>query len=127
MFKKKPILFGLLLLAATLFLAACGNSEADTNADSAADAGPSQAVEIEASNFQFNETEYHVNAGEPVTITLTSAEGGHGINIDEFDVNIAAPGGEATFTPDKPGEYKIYCNVFCGEGHGEMTATLIVE
>lgn len=121
MFKKKSFFLGLTIVF-ILVLSACGNSEAGN-----AEVEDAQKVDVVATNFQFDKAEYVVKAGEPVSITLTSDEGGHGINIDEFDVNIAAPGGTATFTPDKAGEYKIYCNTFCGTGHETMTATLVVE
>ncbi|WP_235000438.1 cupredoxin domain-containing protein [Virgibacillus dakarensis] len=50
----------------------------------------------------------------------------HGLAIDDFDVNIEGDG-NATFTPDKPGEYTIYCSIPCGQGHSDMTSTLVVK
>jgi cytochrome c oxidase subunit 2 len=41
------------------------------------------------------------------------------------DVN---PGATATvrFTPNKTGKFTFSCDVFCGEGHEDMTGTIIV-
>ena len=83
-------------------------------------------LKISASNFEYDEKEYVVKAGEEVTISLSSVDGYHGLSIDEFGVNIQGQG-KATFTPDKPGKYKIHCNVYCGHGHEQMTATLVVR
>jgi heme/copper-type cytochrome/quinol oxidase subunit 2 len=31
-----------------------------------------------------------------------------------------------TLTPDKEGTYPFHCDVFCGDGHEDMTGTLVV-
>ncbi|GAB3059984.1 cupredoxin domain-containing protein [Virgibacillus ainsalahensis] len=131
-----PILLGLILL-----LAACGSDESGEAAetmenDSAAtevakdtgasnDEAANNEVNVIATNFDLGEDEYIVNAGEEVTLTLVNEEGNHGISIDALDVDLQGEG-EVTFTPEEPGEYTIYCNIFCGEGHEDMTATLVV-
>ncbi|MCM3571127.1 cupredoxin domain-containing protein [Neobacillus mesonae] len=85
-----------------------------------------QNVDIVASNFKFNEDKYYVKARQEVTLKLTSKEGSHGVMIEGLNVSLNKPNGTVKFTPDKPGEYKIHCSVFCGSGHGEMTAALVV-
>lgn len=88
-----------------------------------------QNVDIVAVNFEFkgpnNEKEFYVNAGEEVTLTLKSDEGAHGLAIPDLNVNLEKDG-EVKFTPEKAGEYQIACSVFCGAGHGDMTAKLVV-
>lgn len=83
-------------------------------------------LKISATNFKFNQKQYVVKAGEEVTISFQSAEGYHGLSIDEFGVKLQGTG-KATFTPKKPGKYKMYCNVYCGHGHNQMEATLVVK
>lgn len=142
---KKGLLFSL-LLSLILVLAACGGDDGDTSSDTSdqtgtdsteesADEADDSAASDEAtanneitvvgSNFEFDQDEYVVQSGEEVTLTFVNEEGNHGISIDEFNVNIQGDG-EATFVPEEPGEYKIYCNIFCGEGHEDMVATLVV-
>ncbi len=142
---KKGLLFSL-LLSLILVLAACGGDDGDTSSDpsnqtgtdsteeSADEADDSAAsdeaaanneITVVGSNFEFDQDEYVVQSGEEVTLTFVNEEGNHGISIDEFNVNIQGDG-EATFVPEEPGEYKIYCNIFCGEGHEDMVATLVV-
>ena len=88
-----------------------------------------QNVDIVAVNFEFkgpnNEKEFYVKAGEEVTLSLKSEEGAHGLAIPDLNVNLEKDG-EVKFTPEKAGEYDIACSVFCGAGHGDMTAKLIV-
>jgi cytochrome c oxidase subunit 2 len=88
--------------------------------------GSNNELNIEATNFQFNEEKFVVKSGEEVMINFTSKEGVHGLAIDDFNINISDEG-KATFTPDKPGEYLIYCSIPCGSGHADMKATLVVE
>ncbi|HLR59326.1 MAG TPA: cupredoxin domain-containing protein [Pseudogracilibacillus sp.] len=122
--KKKLLIF--LLLSLTVILAACGgNDEASEPKDESASNSNSE-IEVTATNFEFNQPEYTVQSGDEVKINLSNADGSHGIAIDEFDVDIQGDG-EATFTPDKPGEYTIYCNIPCGQGHDDMQSKLIVE
>lgn len=136
----KKFLLTALFIGLLITLAACGgdddnaSTEAEDTANETAEQTEDTAVSGEtvneinliSTNFSFgDEDAYTVKAGEEVTITHTNEEGHHGIAIDEFDVNIEGDG-EATFIPEEPGEYEIYCNVFCGEGHDDMVVTLVV-
>ncbi|WP_026905784.1 cupredoxin domain-containing protein [Paucisalibacillus globulus] len=125
-----------LLFSLILVLAACGGDDAeskdsDTSSDTeqSADSStpdPNNEVNIVASNFQFDKDVYTVKSGEEVKVSLKNDEGMHGITIEGLDVNIDGEG-EATFTPTEPGEYKIICSIMCGEGHGDMVSTLVVQ
>lgn len=143
---KKNLLFTI-LLGLVLMLAACGGDDSDTTSDAtdntdtgtteesaaeetedssaSGEAAPNNEITVIGTDFAFDQEEYVVQSGEEVTLTFVNEEGNHGISIDEFDVNIEG-NGQATFTPEEPGEYEIYCNIFCGEGHGEMVVTLVV-
>ncbi|MEC5424556.1 cupredoxin domain-containing protein [Virgibacillus sp. C22-A2] len=139
----KKSLLATLFLGFILVLAACGSdnssanetddtSGADEVAEETEDTGasaeettPDNNVTVIATDFDLDQDVYTVKAGEEVKITLINEEGHHGISIDEFGVNLQGEG-EATFKPEEPGEYTIYCNIFCGEGHALMTATLVV-
>ena len=124
---KRNLLFTL-LLGVVLVLAACSGNNSDQQSESGSkeDSAPASQIDITASNFEFDQDEYIVNAGEEIKVTLTNAEGMHGIAIDGLDVSIEGEG-EVTFTPDEPGEYTIYCNIPCGQGHDEMKSTLVVQ
>ena len=136
---KKSIL-ATILLGLILVLAACGggNSDSDTNTEvdnsteetegngSSDESEVNNDFKVTATNWAFDQDEYTVKAGEEVKITLVNEEGMHGLAIDGLDVNIDGEG-EATFTPEEPGEYKIYCSIPCGQGHSDMMSTLIVQ
>ncbi|ASK61099.1 cytochrome C oxidase subunit II [Virgibacillus phasianinus] len=137
----KKALVTALLLSLILILAACGSSNEESSndsgngdsgdkteqsADSSGDSAAKTNLDITATNFQFNKEEYSVPAGKEVTVSLTSKEGKHGLQIQGTDVNIEGEG-KATFTIDEPGEYMIHCSVPCGEGHSDMMSTLVVK
>src|SRR5699024_4556610 len=123
-----------------LVLAACGGSNNDGNTNDGVDNSAEQTedssssenttanndFEIKATNWDFDQAEYVVEAGEEVNVTLVNEEGMHGIAIDDLDGNVDGDG-DATFTTKELGEYKIYCSVPCGKGHDDMTSTLIVQ
>lgn len=135
----KRIILVTLFLSLILVLAACGgddnssttendgdNSTKETENTSTSEETTSNEIEIQASNFELELSETTVTAGEEVKLSLTNVEGMHGIAIDDLDVSIDGEG-EITFTPEEPGEYRIYCNIPCGQGHSDMVATLIVQ
>ncbi len=83
-----------------------------------------------AEMFSFRPAEITVPAGRPVTFRLTSPDVIHGFQIAGTNVNVAIiPGyvSQLTVRFDRPGEYLIACNEFCGLGHHLMQGRLRVE
>ena len=80
--------------------------------------------------FAFNPGEIRVPARRPVTFRMTSSDVIHGFQIVGTNGNtMVVPGYVSQFTTtfDRPGEYLIVCNEYCGLGHHLMSAKLIVE
>ena len=80
--------------------------------------------------FAFEPAEIRVPANKPVTFRLTSTDVTHGFQIVGTNGNtMIVPGYISQFTTafQKPGEYLIVCNEYCGLGHHVMAAKLIVE
>ena len=113
-----------LLLAAVLFLAACGSA-----------AAPTLRTEVSATELSFTPTQVTAKVGQPITVSFANvgavehdwavmnlparevhASGEAHSDHDEAapEIHVAAkPGGRAelTFTPDKAGRYTIVCTV----------------
>jgi cytochrome c oxidase subunit 2 len=73
--------------------------------------------------------EIRVPAGKPVKFILSAADVLHGFYLPDFRVKMDAIPGRVTtlwVQPDRPGSYQIYCTVYCGTGHSNMLAKLIV-
>jgi cytochrome c oxidase subunit II len=126
----------MMLLAVVLVgaLSACGGgggqasnqSGTDTSAQTGGDAaGATADLNIDATNFKFDQAEYRVKAGETVNVNFTSSQGMHGLKINGLDIELQ-DGQSSTFVAEK-GEYDIECSIMCGTGHNSMKAKLIVE
>ena len=83
-----------------------------------------------ASMWQFQPSEIYIPVGSEVDFYLTSKDVVHGFNISEKNVNMMAVYGAITKTTvkfDKPGVYDIICHEYCGVGHQNMRAQVIVN
>jgi cytochrome c oxidase subunit 2 len=86
-------------------------------------------IHITAKKFDFTPDNINLKKGEPVVLVVSSQDRKHGFNLRAFgiraDVN---PGGTTRIrlTPDKTGKFTFSCDVFCGEGHEEMTGTIVI-
>jgi len=73
--------------------------------------------------------ELRASVGEPVQLTMTSTDVIHGFFIPEYRIKQDILPGRYTylwFQPDRPGTFDVYCTQYCGAGHSEMKAKLIV-
>jgi cytochrome c oxidase subunit II len=125
---NRKFMFLTAIVALLLVLAACGSkteAPADNSSTGAVEAD-GQALVITASNYKFDQQEYRVKKGEPVTISLKNSSGMHGIEISNLDIKVTQDKAE-TVTINDAGQYEIHCNIPCGSGHSNMKATLIVE
>jgi len=83
-----------------------------------------------ASMWQFQPSEIYIPKGSEVDFFLTSKDVVHGFNIAEKNVNMMAVYGNINKTTvkfDKPGVYYITCHEYCGVGHQNMQAQVIVN
>jgi len=89
-----------------------------------------KVIHITAKKFDFTPDAIALKKGEPVVLEISSSDRKHGFNLRAFgiraDVN---PNGvtRIRFTPDKTGKFTFTCDVFCGDGHEQMTGTVVVS
>jgi len=98
--------------------------------DPAMYAGKIKKIELEAYQFGFSPDVITVKEGDIVKLTVTSRDVPHGVYIKEYGIDISVAKGQqgyAEFIADKIGEFDILCSVYCGSGHSQMKAKLIVE
>lgn len=90
-----------------------------------------KVFEVVARKFEFVPARLEVTEGDHVRLLVTSADGVHGVGIKKFKVSKVIPrGGEPVtidFVASAPGSFPILCSELCGEGHEEMTGTLVVR
>ena len=83
-----------------------------------------------AQMWHFQPSEIYIPVGSEVDFFLTSKDVVHGFNIADKNVNMMAVYGNINKTTvkfDKPGVYKITCHEYCGVGHQNMQAQVIVN
>ena len=88
-----------------------------------------QLFQVSVKKFEYSVTEITVKKGTPVVIELTSQDRPHGFSLPAFGLRGDVNPGEVTriaFTPDKAGTFQYLCDIFCGEGHEDVTGTLVV-
>ena len=84
---------------------------------------------IEARQFAYSPSELTVNPGDIVTIHLVSSDVVHGLYLDGYDISVEADPGQTatlTFTANRPGSFRVRCNVTCGAMHPFMIGKLNV-
>ena len=120
--KKRVLIAGVLFVSATIITGLALYVRAN--------ALPAEReIHITAKKFEFTPDTITLKKGEPVVLVLSSQDRKHGFNLRGFgiraDVN---PGGTARirFNPNKTGKFTFSCDVFCGEGHEDMTGTMVV-
>jgi cytochrome c oxidase subunit II len=87
-------------------------------------------IHISAGKFEYRPDAVTAPLGQPVTFVLTSRDRIHGFKMPDFGIRTdIVPGLETrvTINPEKAGSYGFFCDVFCGDGHEDMSGTLIVR
>ncbi|MFN7249484.1 MAG: cytochrome c oxidase subunit II [Anaerobacillus sp.] len=80
--------------------------------------------------YSFTPNTFEIPAGSTVHFKLTSKDVVHGFQIVDTNVNgMVVPGHILNVTQkfDKPGEYLVLCNEYCGIGHQYMATTITVK
>ena len=106
-------------------------SAAPSNGTPAAQTPEPRVIEVIASRYAFDPATIDVRVGERVRLVMTSADGVHGLEIKKFKVKKEIPRGTSAvtveFTASEAGSFPILCSEYCGDGHEEMTGTLVVR
>jgi cytochrome c oxidase subunit II len=88
-----------------------------------------QVIRISASSFEYKPSEITLKKGVPVTLELVSEDRHHGFKLTEFHLRVDIQPGvveKIRFVPDKVGKFTFFCDVFCGDGHEDMSGILSV-
>ncbi|HEY6873887.1 MAG TPA: cupredoxin domain-containing protein [Geobacteraceae bacterium] len=90
---------------------------------------PEQVIKVTAKKFEYSPNEITVKKGVPVTLEFTSLDRPHGFNCPDLAIRTDIMPGKVNrvhFVPQKTGTFEFHCDLFCGEGHENMTGKIIV-
>ena len=122
------ILFPIVTLATAL---AAGDLSAQAPQDKDAVRPEPRVIEIVARRYAFEPAMIEARVGEALRLMVVSADGPHGLEIKKFKVKQQIPRGTTPvvieFTPTEAGQFPILCSEYCGDGHGDMKGTLVVQ
>ena len=88
-----------------------------------------KTVRITAKKFEFNPAEVTLEIGVPVILELVTDDIAMGFDAPGLGLHAEIAPGKLTrlaFTPQKRGNFDYICDIFCGEGHEEMTGVIKV-
>ena len=94
-----------------------------------AGAAEPRVIRIVAKRFSYTPSEITLKKGEPVVLELVSEDRVHGFKLPAFNIRTDVRPKDPVripLTPDKTGKFTFACDVFCGDGHDDMSGTLIV-
>jgi cytochrome c oxidase subunit 2 len=106
---------------AALLLAACATAKP---------APTERVIAVTAKRFAFSPATIHLKRSEPVTLELTSLDRIHGFAVPELGIDVQVLPGQATrvqLRPEAAGTFGFHCSEFCGDGHEDMTGTLVID
>jgi cytochrome c oxidase subunit II len=86
-------------------------------------------IRVTAKRFAYEPKRIVLKVGVPVVFEFTSADRAHGFKVPELGLRADIEPGKVTrlaFTPTKTGTFVFACDVFCGDGHEEMSGELVV-
>ncbi len=88
-----------------------------------------QVVKITAKKFDYSPNEIVLKKGVPATLVFTSLDRLHGFTCPDLGIRMDIfPGKEnrLSFVPQKSGVFEFRCDIFCGDGHEEMSGRIKV-
>jgi len=90
-----------------------------------------QVIKVTAKRFEYSPNVITIKAGVPVILEFTSLDRVHGFTVPDLGgVRATIEPGKVTqvrIVAPKAGTYEFHCDLFCGEGHEDMTGKIIVE
>jgi cytochrome c oxidase subunit 2 len=95
----------------------------------AAGAAPDPVIKIVARQWEFVPSRILLRKGVPVVLELSSADRHHGFSVPGLGARGEVRPGEPArlrLVPTEVGTFAFHCDVFCGEGHEEMTGQIVV-
>src|SRR5271169_3056972 len=89
-----------------------------------------QRISIAAKMFEYSPNEIRLKKGVPAVLEFSSLDRVHGFNCPDLGVRADIIPGKVSsvrIVPQKAGIYEFHCDIFCGDGHEDMSGKIIIE
>ncbi len=86
-------------------------------------------IAVTAKKWEFAPSRIVLHRGIPAVIELRSLDHKHGFAVPDLGIRVDVTPEKVTrvrVVPTKVGAFPAHCDVFCGEGHEDMTAEVVV-
>jgi cytochrome c oxidase subunit 2 len=86
-------------------------------------------ISVTAKKWEFVPSRIVLRKGIPVVLELRSLDHKHGFAVPDLGIRVDVTADKTTrvrVVPTKLGSFPAHCDVFCGEGHEDMTAEVVV-
>jgi cytochrome c oxidase subunit 2 len=83
-----------------------------------------------AKKFEYSPNEIVLKKGVPAVLEITALDRLHGFSCPELGIRADLQQGKITrvrVVPQKAGSFAFHCDIFCGDGHEDMSGTIIVK
>jgi cytochrome c oxidase subunit 2 len=119
--KENVVLIIVVIMALTLSVVVTGAFAIDQ---------PEQVIKITAKKFEYSPNVITIKKGVPVILEFTSLDRVHGFTVPDLGgIRATIEPGKTTqvrIVAPKTGSYAFHCDLFCGDGHEDMTGKIIV-
>ena len=88
-----------------------------------------QVIKMTAKRFEYSPKEITLKKGVPAVLEITALDRLHGFDCPDLQIRADLLQGKVTkinFTPQKTGSFTFHCDIFCGDGHEDMSGTITV-
>jgi cytochrome c oxidase subunit 2 len=133
---NRSIAIGLLVLP----IVGCGHTASHVGAPEGAAAGTEtrtragvdaldDVVHVTARRFEYAPARIVLKRGHPVDLELVSLDCRHGFSAPDLGVRADITPGQPTrlhVVPKDAGTFGFHCDVFCGDGHEDMSGEIVV-
>lgn len=96
-----------------------------------ASAAPTERVlQITAKKFEYTPNHIVIKKGERAVLEMTALDRVHGFHVPGLGLHgviIPSKTLRVVIPTDKTGSYPFLCDIFCGEGHEDMSGVIIIE
>lgn len=88
-----------------------------------------RTIHMGVRQWAWDPEEIRVKQGELVRLVIHNADVPHAIAIPELgiDADIPEEGAVVEFVAKTKGTFRMFCSVYCGEGHMEMQGKILIE